>query len=98
MDFSGYSEIYIGFAHLLAVQAPENFDSPIGASTITGFWHGRHICIRKLVARHGIARRPSQDSYRAELAGKSAELAAEPAAKLKSWSPDRRRRAMDAGC
>ncbi len=45
LNFSGYSEIYIGFAHLLGVQAPENFDNPFGASTITGFWQRWHISL-----------------------------------------------------
>jgi alginate O-acetyltransferase complex protein AlgI len=45
MDFSGYSDIAIGFAHMLGVQLPENFDWPYLARNIQDFWQRWHMSL-----------------------------------------------------
>lgn len=45
MDFSGYSDIAIGFAHLLGVTLPENFDWPYLARNIQDFWQRWHMSL-----------------------------------------------------
>jgi alginate O-acetyltransferase complex protein AlgI len=67
MDFSGYSDIAIGFAKLLGVTLPENFNWPYLARNLQEFWQRWHISlsywIRDYVyiplggSRHGLARR-----------------------------------------
>lgn len=67
MDFSGYSDIAIGFARLLGVTLPENFNWPYLAGNLREFWLRWHISlslwIRDYVyiplggSRHGPLRR-----------------------------------------
>ncbi|HUJ43414.1 MAG TPA: MBOAT family O-acyltransferase [Opitutaceae bacterium] len=67
MDFSGYSDIAIGFARLLGVRLPENFNWPYVARSVQDFWQRWHISlsywIRDYVyiplggSRHGVPRR-----------------------------------------
>lgn len=45
MDFSGYSDIAIGFARLLGVQLPENFNWPYLARNLQDFWQRWHISL-----------------------------------------------------
>lgn len=45
MDFSGYSDIAIGFARLLGVRLPENFDWPYLAHNLQDFWQRWHISL-----------------------------------------------------
>ncbi len=42
-DFSGYSEMAIGFAILIGYRLPANFNYPYSASNITQFWRRWHI-------------------------------------------------------
>jgi len=44
-DFSGYSDMAIGFARLLGFRLPENFQMPFSAATITEFWRRWHITL-----------------------------------------------------
>jgi D-alanyl-lipoteichoic acid acyltransferase DltB (MBOAT superfamily) len=44
-DFSGYSDMAIGFAMLLGIQFPENFRNPYKANNITDFWQRWHITL-----------------------------------------------------
>ena len=44
-DFSGYTDIAIGSAHLLGFELPQNFNRPYFATTITGFWNRWHISL-----------------------------------------------------
>ena len=44
-DFSGYSDMAIGFALLLGFRFPMNFNSPYKADSITDFWHRWHISL-----------------------------------------------------
>ncbi len=67
MDFSGYSDIAIGFARLLGITLPENFNWPYLAHSLQDFWQRWHISlslwIRDYVyiplggSRHGPVRR-----------------------------------------
>lgn len=45
MDFSGYSDIAIGFARLLGVRLPENFNWPYLAGNLQDFWQRWHISL-----------------------------------------------------
>ena len=44
-DFSGYSDIAIGTAHMLGFKLPENFNMPYFARNITEFWQRWHISL-----------------------------------------------------
>jgi len=44
-DFSGYTDMAIGLAHLLGFRFPENFRRPYLASSITEFWRRWHISL-----------------------------------------------------
>ncbi|MFR9636343.1 MAG: MBOAT family O-acyltransferase [Rikenellaceae bacterium] len=44
-DFSGYSDMAIGFALLLGFTFPKNFDAPYKSATITEFWRRWHISL-----------------------------------------------------
>lgn len=67
MDFSGYSDIAIGFARLLGVRLPENFNWPYLARNLQEFWQRWHISLSLWIrdyiyiplggSRHGIPRR-----------------------------------------
>lgn len=45
MDFSGYSDMAIGFARLLGIALPKNFNWPYVATSIQGFWQRWHISL-----------------------------------------------------
>lgn len=67
MDFSGYSDIAIGFARLLGVRLPENFNWPYLAGNLQDFWQRWHISLSSWIRdyvyiplggnRHGPVRR-----------------------------------------
>lgn len=67
LDFSGYSDIAIGFARLVGVQLPENFNWPYVARNLQDFWQRWHISLSSWIrdyiyiplggSRHGAARR-----------------------------------------
>jgi len=44
-DFSGYSDIAIGTAHMLGFKLPENFNMPYVSRNITEFWRRWHISL-----------------------------------------------------
>lgn len=44
-DFSGYSDMAIGFAGLLGFKSPINFDSPYLATNLRDFWRKWHISL-----------------------------------------------------
>jgi len=48
-DFSGYTDIAIGFAMLFGVGVPENFARPFWASNIVEFWHRWHMSLTSWV-------------------------------------------------
>jgi alginate O-acetyltransferase complex protein AlgI len=44
-DFSGYSDMAVGLAHLLGIQFPQNFNSPYKAVNISDFWRRWHMSL-----------------------------------------------------
>jgi alginate O-acetyltransferase complex protein AlgI len=66
-DFSGYSDIAIGFARMMGVRIPENFRWPYLATDVQDFWHRWHISLSTWIRdyiyiplggnRHGPARK-----------------------------------------
>ena len=44
-DFSGYMDIAIGFAEMLGIKLPENFDNPYMSHSISEFWRRWHITL-----------------------------------------------------
>jgi len=44
-DFSGYSDMAIGLAHIFGFHFPENFDNPYRARSVTEFWRKWHISL-----------------------------------------------------
>ena len=44
-DFSGYSDMAIGLAHMFGFTVPENFNYPYTSPTITSFWRKWHISL-----------------------------------------------------
>ncbi len=44
-DFSGYSDMAIGLAHMCGIHFHENFDHPYWARSVTDFWRRWHISL-----------------------------------------------------
>lgn len=44
-DFSGYTDIAIGFGRLMGIQVPENFKKPFSSPTMTQFWRNWHATL-----------------------------------------------------
>ena len=44
-DFSGYTDIALGSAHLLGIELPENFKTPYAATSPREFWRRWHISL-----------------------------------------------------
>jgi len=44
-DFSGYSDMAIGFAILMGIYIPANFNYPYAATSLTDFWRRWHISL-----------------------------------------------------
>ena len=44
-DFSGYTDIAIGFGRLLGFDVPENFKHPFTSTTLTQFWRNWHATL-----------------------------------------------------
>jgi alginate O-acetyltransferase complex protein AlgI len=44
-DFSGYSDMAIGFARLMGIRLPENFNWPYLATSVGDFWRRWHISL-----------------------------------------------------
>ncbi len=67
LDFSGYSDMAIGFARMHGIRLPENFNWPYLATSITTFWHRWHMSLSLWIrdyiyialggSRHGIVRK-----------------------------------------
>ena len=47
VDFSGYTDMAIGFALLLGIRLPENFDRPYRSASIREFWTRWHITLSR---------------------------------------------------
>ncbi|MBI5132493.1 MAG: MBOAT family protein [Rhodopseudomonas palustris] len=67
LDFSGYSDMAIGFARMMGIRLPENFNWPYIAHSITDFWRRWHISLSTWIrdyiyiplggSRHGLMRK-----------------------------------------
>jgi alginate O-acetyltransferase complex protein AlgI len=67
LDFSGYSDMAIGFARMHGVRLPENFNWPYLATSLAGFWRRWHISLSTWIrdyvyialggSRHGLVRK-----------------------------------------
>jgi alginate O-acetyltransferase complex protein AlgI len=44
-DFSGYTDVALGSAHLFGYRLPQNFDAPYTARNLQDFWHRWHISL-----------------------------------------------------
>jgi alginate O-acetyltransferase complex protein AlgI len=44
-DFSGYTDVALGSAHLFGYRLPQNFDAPYTAQNLQDFWHRWHISL-----------------------------------------------------
>ncbi|MHA6481412.1 MBOAT family O-acyltransferase [Paenibacillus sp. strain BS8-2] len=51
-DFSGYSDIAIGFGRLMGIQVPENFKKPFSSPTMTQFWRNWHATLGDWFREH----------------------------------------------
>jgi alginate O-acetyltransferase complex protein AlgI len=49
LDFSAYSDIAIGFARILGITVPENFNYPYLSTNIRDFWNRWHITLSQWV-------------------------------------------------
>lgn len=67
LDFSGYSDMAIGYARMMGVRLPENFNWPYLAGSIDDFWRRWHISLSSWIrdyvyiplggSRHGLGRK-----------------------------------------
>jgi alginate O-acetyltransferase complex protein AlgI len=67
LDFSGYSDMAIGFARMMGIRLPENFNWPYLAGSIIDFWRRWHISLSTWIrdyiyiplggSRHGLLRK-----------------------------------------
>jgi D-alanyl-lipoteichoic acid acyltransferase DltB (MBOAT superfamily) len=48
-DFSGYTDIAIGIAHLAGIKLPENFAAPYLKPNITQFWNSWHMTLTQWI-------------------------------------------------
>src|SRR5206468_7200830 len=44
-DFSGYSDIAVGFGRLMGYNIPENFKKPFQSPTLTQYWRNWHATL-----------------------------------------------------
>lgn len=51
-DFSGYSDMAVGTARMFGIRLPENFHSPLKATSILDFWRRWHITLTRLTTRY----------------------------------------------
>jgi alginate O-acetyltransferase complex protein AlgI len=67
LDFSGYSDLAIGYARMMGIRLPENFNWPYVARSIDEFWARWHISLSTWIrdyiyiplggSRHGLTRK-----------------------------------------
>ena len=48
-DFSGYSDMALGLARFFGIKLPQNFDSPLKATSISEFWLRWHITLTRFL-------------------------------------------------
>ena len=83
LDFSGYTDIALGFSQMLGVRLPENFNYPYAATGLRDFWARWHISLSSWIrdyiyiplggSRHGRVRLRFQDRAAPESATAATE-------------------------
>jgi alginate O-acetyltransferase complex protein AlgI len=78
-DFSGYSDMAIGFARLFGIRLPDNFNWPYLSTSLTDFWHRWHISLSRWIrdyvyipiggGRHGVLRKIGNGLFAFALCG-----------------------------
>jgi alginate O-acetyltransferase complex protein AlgI len=51
-DFSGYSDMALGLARFFGIRLPQNFDSPLRASSIIDFWLRWHMTLTRFLTAY----------------------------------------------
>jgi alginate O-acetyltransferase complex protein AlgI len=51
-DFSGYTDMALGLARFFGIRLPENFDSPLRASSIIEFWLRWHMTLTRFLTAY----------------------------------------------
>jgi alginate O-acetyltransferase complex protein AlgI len=51
-DFSGYSDMALGLARLFGIRLPQNFDSPLRASSVIDFWLRWHMTLTRFLTAY----------------------------------------------
>ncbi|MBO7334152.1 MAG: MBOAT family protein [Lachnospiraceae bacterium] len=51
-DFSGYSDMSVGLGKLLGFDLPENFNSPLTATSVKDFWRRWHITLSRFMGKY----------------------------------------------
>jgi alginate O-acetyltransferase complex protein AlgI len=52
LDFSGFSDVYIGAALIMGYRVPENFARPYSACDISSFWQSWHVTLGYWLRAH----------------------------------------------
>lgn len=78
-DFSGYSDMAIGFARMMGIKLPENFRWPYFATSLQGFWQRWHISLSTWIrdyiyiplggSKHGTVRKFSNGVFAFAICG-----------------------------
>src|SRR6516225_7576539 len=51
-DFSGYTDMALGLARFFGIRLPQNFDSPLRASSIIDFWLRWHMTLTRFLTAY----------------------------------------------
>lgn len=51
-DFSGYSDMALGLARFFGIRLPQNFDSPLKATSIADFWARWHMTLTRFLTSY----------------------------------------------
>jgi D-alanyl-lipoteichoic acid acyltransferase DltB (MBOAT superfamily) len=51
-DFSGYSDMALGLARLFGIRLPQNFNSPLKATSIADFWLRWHMTLTRFLTNY----------------------------------------------
>ena len=51
-DFSGYTDMALGLARFFGIRLPQNFDSPLKASSIIDFWMRWHMTLTRFLTAY----------------------------------------------
>ncbi|WP_406850457.1 MBOAT family O-acyltransferase [Chromobacterium phragmitis] len=51
-DFSGYCDMSLGVARMFGIKLPQNFNSPLRATSLVEFWKGWHMTMTRFFTDH----------------------------------------------